>query len=592
MGHRGPDGEGVAEVPEHDLVLEHVRLAVIDPANREADQPFSDPSGRWTMVYNGEVFNFRELRGELERAGVRFTTESDTEVVLQAFLNWGPDAFSRLRGMFALVVADLVTGELVAARDQVGVKPLYWSFRGGLFLAASELRTITGHPGQANALDHPGVVEYLAFGHNGEERTFLEGVHKLRPGTWLRLAEGRVETHEYWDVVPADAPDKTHLVEDLSDRIEDSVRAALVSDVPVSMMLSGGFDSSTIAVLASRLVDPAGLTAYSVSFGLPSDESDAAARLARTLGIRHRVITLGTEDITSGMGAWLDQMDAPSANPTWIAVSHIARAVHEDGGKVLLSGDGGDELFGGYDRWMTYLRFHDRVWAPTPRIVRRAGGTMISPILRGLAGDMARRARDGGELFVESRPFHDDDLRLTLGPAGKRAAHAHPPERSIAEIRARFDSRLPGGDYLAWMSYLSLKAGLVEDFLARLDKMGMAHSVEGRVPLLDAGLARWALATPQSLKVPGFRNKALFREAVEPLLPAFITSRPKQGFCPPVAAWATAALPVTSAPGTALVDSGLVMAGAADALRAKGGDNASFALWTLGTLDAWCERHL
>jgi asparagine synthase (glutamine-hydrolysing) len=357
-------------------------------------------------------------------------------------------------------------------------------------------------------------------------------------------------------------------------------------------MLSGGLDSSTIAALAARHVDPAALTAYSVSFGLPNDESDAARKLAGELGLRHREILLTERIIRDEFDTWLAGADVPTANPTWIAVSAIARAVHEDGVKVLLSGDGPDELFGGYNRWMTYLRFHDRVWSRTPRSLRRFGGKAGRPLLRGLAGDIARRAAEGGELFVGSRPFHDDDLARCLGPAGKEAARQRPPEESIASLRNRFDERHPAGDYLGWMSYAALKTDLVEDYLVRLDTMGMRESVEGRVPLLDPILTRWSFGLTQREKVDGYRQKDLFRRSVTGFLPAYIASRPKQGFCPPVADWARRLMGERRISASVLVEQGLLSPDAITTLREDGSVGASFALWALGTLVAWCEENL
>jgi asparagine synthase (glutamine-hydrolysing) len=258
---------------------------------------------------------------------------------------------------------------------------------------------------------------------------------------------------------------------------------------------------------------------------------------------------------------------------------------------VLLSGDGGDELFGGYNRWMTYLRFHDRFWVRTPQPVRRLGGRATRPLLRGLAGDIARRAVQGGDLFVGSRPFHDDDLARCLGPVGLKAADQNPPERAVETLRARFNERMPGADYLTWMSYLAVKSDLVEDYLVRLDTMGMRHSVEGRVPLLDPVLARWSFGLSQHQKVNGYEQKALFRRAVRPVLPEYIVNRPKQGFCPPVAAWATSFL-APPKDGGALVQQGLVAPDAFERLRRERSVGASFALWALTTLDHWSEQNL
>ena len=599
MRHRGPDGEDMLALHDGQLVLEHCRLAIIDPENPEADQPFSDPEGRYALVYNGEIFNFRELRADLERRGVAFRTNSDTEVVLQTFMLDGEQGLRRLRGMFAFVIWDRELDVLTAVRDQIGVKPLYWALADGVFIAASEMRTIMRHPRLRPRLDPAGVVEYLAFGYTSGQLTLIEGIRQLPAGHLLRIRGGKLELEEYWDVLPAeDPPDDASLQRELVDLLDESVCAALVSDVPVSLMLSGGLDSSTIAALAVRHVDSADLTAYSVSFGLPNDESAVAARLAGDLGMRHREILMTEGGLQGEFDEWLGGMDVPSANPTWIAVSHIARAVKEDGGKVLLGGDGADELFGGYSRWMRYLRFHDQVWRRTPRGVRRLAGVGARPFVGGLAGDIARRARDGGDLFVGSRPFHDDDLTPILGAAGRDAVAALPVEHALVDLRRRFDERCPGGDYLAWMCYSSVKGKLVEDFLARLDKMGMRHSVEGRVPLLDPKLARWAFRLRQGQKVPGFEQKALFRRSVTPLLPDYIIRRPKQGFCPPVASWAEALLAerlsarAISDGGSLLVEQQLLAPEGLARLREDDSTGASFALWTLGTLIAWCEQNL
>lgn len=594
MRHRGPDSEGCVSLDSPQGALEHCRLAIIDPDNRDADQPMSDPSGRWTITYNGEIFNYRELRAGLERRGAEFRTHSDTEVVLQSYIMDGDDALSRLRGMFAFVIVDRGSGEIIAARDQIGVKPLYWSMTDGLLMVASELRTLLAHPHLAPKLDRAGVIEYLAFGHTSDERTLVDGVSKLPAGHALRVRDGAADVFEYWDPLPPDRGQLNgDLAGDLRERLSEAVAASLVADVPISMMLSGGLDSSTIAVLAARHGRPADMTAYSVSFGLPDDESAVAARLARDLGFRHREILLTQETVAEGFDDWLAGLDVPNANPTWIAVSQIARAVREDGGKVLLSGDGGDELLGGYSRWMTYLRFYERAWRRAPASMRHLAGRTARPFARGLAGDIARRARDGGELFVGSRPFHDDALQACLGPVGKETLAGAPPEAPVAELRRRFDERMPeGSDYLGWMSYLALKNNLVEDYLVRLDRMGMAHSVEGRVPLLDPTLVRWAFRVPQSRKVPGFEQKALMRSAVTPLLPDYILDRPKQGFCAPVGDWALALLGKQQMTGSVLVEEGLVAADAFDRLREAGTVNASFASWTLGTLALWCELNL
>jgi asparagine synthase (glutamine-hydrolysing) len=594
LRHRGPDGEGSLIAPDDNAVLEHCRLAIIDPHNPDANQPFLSPDGRWAIVYNGEIFNFKEIRKELERDGAQFRTDSDTEVVLLGYLHWGECVLDRLRGMFAFAIRDQISGDLFAARDQIGVKPLYYVVQNGLFLACSEVRPLLRHPRFKGAFDPVGVIEFLAFGDNPGERTLVEGIRKLLPGHSLRIKGGRVSVEEYWDVLGGE--DQSLKGDDVSGQLlellDDAVASALVSDVPLGLMLSGGIDSSLIAALAVRHTSASELTAYSVAFGLPDDEGKAASRFAADLGIAHRLIRVSAPEIREEFDEWLGDLDYPAGNPTWIASSFIARAAHEDGLKVLLSGDGGDELFGGYARWMKYLTFHDLFWARTPSAARRVTGIVSRRWLNGLARDIARRASTGNGLFVPSRPLHDDSLARCLGAAGRAAADAFHPERSIESLRRRFDERLPGGDYLAWMSYVTLKTKLVEDYLQRLDKMGMRYAVEGRVPLLDPPLARWALAAPQQVKVPGRRQKALLRSAAEAVLPPYVLQRRKQGFCPPVAEWCEQLLAERSPAHSGPLFEGRILSvsGAARLRRGRAGD--SFGSWTLGMLTEWSSRNL
>jgi asparagine synthase (glutamine-hydrolysing) len=594
LRHRGPDGEGVIHDPTANVSLEHCRLAIIDPENPAAAQPFEDATGRWVIVYNGEVFNYRELRRDLERRGVVFRTDSDTEVVLLGYVHDGEAILDRLRGMFAFLVWDRRTNEIFAARDQIGVKPLYYYAVDGLFAACSEIRPLLRHPSIRPRLDPEGVVEFLSFGNNLGSRTVIEDIRVLPPGHILRIHENRVTMSEYWDVLPAaEAPASPAEAEDaLAVILAESVALSLVSDVPLGLMLSGGIDSSLIAALAVRHVPASELTAYSVAFGRPDDEVAAAGRLAADLGIPLRTIHVTEREVAADFENWLDDLDYPSGNPTWIATSFVARAARSDGIKVLLAGDGGDELFGGYSRWMKYLRFHRGVWQRTPARVRVLAGNAFEGRIDGLWGDIARRAASNGELYVPSRPFHDDALRSCLGPAGLASLATAHPESGILDLRLRFDERNAGGDYLAWMSYAALKTSLVEDFLARLDKMVMRHSVEGRVPLLDPILARWSFSIPQQIKVPALQQKALLRSVASRFVPAYVLERPKQGFCAPIGAWCAGILEERPIPAVSpLVENGLVRRDAFEKLEHSRAA-AGFASWTLSLLAEWTERNL
>ena len=595
LRHRGPDANGNFSSCDGNVSLEHCRLAVIDPTNADANQPFPQDMARWVMIYNGEVFNFRELATELLAAGVHLHTNSDTEVVLQYYLKHGSQAFTRFRGMFALVIWDRATSTLIAARDPLGVKPLYYSVRDGVFLCCSEIRPLLRHPTLEHQFDHAGVVEFLAFGNNYSDRTVIAGIRKLPPGHFLSIQGGCVSVEEYWDVLPpGQTSDYADALARLPLLLREAVANSLVSDVPIGLMLSAGLDSSTVATLAAECVRPGNLTAYSVAFGEPTDEAAVAQRLAADLGIRHRTIAVDQSVVRGYFDEWFAKLDYPSANPTWIATALIARAAHADGLKVLVSGDGADELFGGYSRWMKYLKFHDVVWRRLGPSGRRVAGRALRTRSKGLAGDISRRAAAGGDLFVPSRPFHDRVLRRCLGPAGLSAVALAPPETPIEDLRRRFDCRAPAGDYLAWMSYASLKTMLVEDYLQRLDKMGMQYSVEGRVPLLDPQLCRFAFSLSQETKIGRYREKCLFREAVAKLLPRYIVERPKQGFFPPIDRWATELLNAQlhrHAHSSLLVEEGLVTPNALN-LVTSGRWQSRYAAWTLATLLEWSEREM
>ena len=594
MRHRGPDGEGVWTADDKSVNLEHCRLAIIDPENTSSNQPMWDPSRRWVISFNGEIFNYRAIRARLERMGVTFQTESDTEVLLQGYIHKGADILNELVGMFAFIIWDRKTNGLFAARDQMGVKPLYYSSEDDLLILASELRTMVEHPAIAKRLDLEGVLEYLAFGHASLGRTIVQGVRTLPPGHALSLENGELKIFEYWDVLPAafPAPDPATVEGTLLELLNNAVAGSLVADVPLALMLSGGLDSSAVARLAIDHVNASDLLAYSVAFGQQDDEAEAAARFAKELGIQHRTLAFDKEDLARHFDNWATTMDVPCSNPTWLAVSAIASAARNDGIKVLIGGDGGDEIFGGYTRWMKYLKFHDRAWDAAPPSVRSRLGRVLERRSKGLTRDIARRAASGGQLFVGSRPFHEDDLAALAGPAATQLLARWSPENSIDGLRSRFDAKAPDADYLSWMSYSATKTHLVEDFLARLDKMGMRESVEGRVPLLDPNLVKFGFTVPQRMKVGRYQQKELFKKTVSHLLPDYILNRPKQGFCAPVTSWATQLLSRRSELDISpLVDQGIVNPEVCNWILTD--DNADpFAKWTLGSLVLWCNAIL
>jgi len=359
IAHRGPDAGGVwsHEDERVSMHLGHRRLSIID-LSAAADQPFR--KGSLALLYNGELYNFRELRRELAAAGAIFVTSSDTEVVLEAWRHWGPAALGKFRGMFAFALADTETGELVLARDPLGVKPLFYTERGDGIVFASELKAIVAAIGTELRIEPSALVASMLYYWVPEQRCAIEGVHKLPAGSWARIRPGRKpEIRQYWRIQDAAAAAAHQPPADLGSVIEDSVRAHLVADVPVSSFLSGGLDSSIITVLAHR--DAASVDAYTITFrpedqrleAMP-DDAVYARKVARQFGINLHEIEI-SPDIASMLPRMVDVLDEPIGDPAAINTVLMCEAARERGVKVLLSGMGADELFGGYRKHLACL---------------------------------------------------------------------------------------------------------------------------------------------------------------------------------------------------------------------------------------------
>jgi asparagine synthase (glutamine-hydrolysing) len=523
---RGPDSDGT--FVEGAVGLAARRLAIIDLAT--GDQPISNEDGRITVVQNGEIYNYRELRHELERAGHRFSTSGDTEVLVHLYEEHGERFADRLRGMFAIALWDSERGRLLLARDRYGIKPLYYRETDGELAFASELRALPRGEIDLDALD-----AFLAFNSVPGPLTIFRETRKLQPGHVLTWQDGRSELLRYARPAPVPADevrgdDEAELVEELRARLRDSVRAHLVSDVPVGVLLSGGIDSSVLAALAAEeLSEP--LRTFSIGFEERSfDELGDARLVAERYGTDHHELVL-KPDAALLLPALADAFDEPfadsSALPTYLVSQLAAGEV-----KVALSGEGGDELFGGYYTYAADL------------IAERAGWTarFLRPVVERLPSSNARASFDyRAKRFV-------------------RAAHLPPLERhhgwkeifsadARAELTGRRDSFDPvdllrtrfeetgEADLLARLQDVDLGTYLVDDLLVKTDRASMAHSLEARVPFLDSVVTNFALSLPTRHKVRGLRKKVLLRKAAEPLVPGELLRRRKRGFSIPAAAW-------------------------------------------------------
>jgi asparagine synthase (glutamine-hydrolysing) len=531
LEHRGPDDSGEAHLD--DCLLAARRLSIIDLDG--GHQPLAGCDARVTVVQNGEIYNHAALREQLKRRGHRFRTLCDTEVLAHAYEEWGAAFVDRLRGMFALALWNQERRELLLARDRFGIKPLFYAVAGARLAFASELTALTRAPGFSRDLDPDAVEAFLAFNSIPAPLSAYRSARKLRPGELLRWRNGQVRLERYARPAPPSAADQRKepadvLATETRARLRDSVRAHLIADVPVGVLLSGGIDSSALTAIAAEL-SSGQLATFSIGFDEQSfDELKLARLVARRYGTNHHelVIRPDTADLLPRI---IDAYDEPSGDSSALPV-YLVCALAAKHVKVVLSGEGGDELFGGYQ---TYVA--DRL---APLIGGLAGA--VQPLLERLPSGNGRVPLDYKlKRFARSAQlpplerhhgfkeiFASDMRRELLG--GRSAADP------LALYRARY-AETAGAAPLARLQDIDLGLYLPDDLLVKTDRMSMAHSIEARVPFLDSAVADLALALPSHHKVLATRTKRLLRRAVAPLVPPEITRAPKRGFSIPAAAW-------------------------------------------------------
>ncbi|HWM63639.1 MAG TPA: asparagine synthase (glutamine-hydrolyzing) [Solirubrobacterales bacterium] len=590
--HRGPDSDGLFH--RGPVALAARRLSIIDLEH--GDQPISNEDGTVTVVQNGEIYNHRELRHELEGRGHRFATHSDTEVLAHLYEEHG-DAFAeRLRGMFAVAIWDEREQRLLLARDRFGIKPLYYRVAGGSLSFASELKAMLELPGFSRQIDPRAVAAYLAFNSIPAPLTVFAEVRKLSPGTLLAWRDGEVQQTRYARPAPA-AADRVRrgpaasLATELRETLRDSVRAHLVADVPVGVLLSGGVDSAGLAALAAG-EQGEGVKTFSVGFEEASfDELDRARLVAKRYGTDHHEIVL-RPDAVDLLPKLVEAFDEPfgdsSALPTYLVSELAAGEV-----KVALSGEGGDELFGGYYTYVADLL--------APRLGRLAA--LAAPLVERLPSSDSKVSFDyKAKRFVRAAqlpPLERHHAWKEIFPAAQVASllgDRDPGWDPVDLYRERYAETV-GAEPLARLQDVDLGIYLVDDLLVKTDRSSMAHSLELRVPFLDNEVAGFALGLATPLKVRGLAKKRLLRQALAPLLPREILRAPKQGFSIPVAAWLRG--PLQGFARETLSTETLARQGCFDPATAtalidrhcSGQEDLSRQLWGLMSFTLWFDRY-
>jgi asparagine synthase (glutamine-hydrolysing) len=539
--HRGPDGEGMHLAPG--IGLAHTRLAIIDLDT--GAQPMFNEDGAVVVVYNGEIYNFRDLREELRARGHRFRSASDTEVIVHAWEEWGEACVARLRGMFAFALWDECQKALFLARDRLGIKPLHHAtLPDGQLVFASELKALLAHPDLPRRIDPCAVADYLAYGYVPDPKTIYRDVLKLRPGHWVtwRVGEAAPRQQRYWQPRFA-ARQRLSLrraAEELLERLEEAVALRLIADVPLGAFLSGGVDSSAVVAMMSRR-SAAPVNTCSIGFvERTHDESRFAQEVARAYGTRHHVGHARVQDldVIERLPLVYDEPFADSSAIPTLQLSALARQVVT----VALSGDGGDELFAGYRRHRWHL-YEERIRAALPRMIRRplfgALGALYpkldwAPRPLRLKSTLAELALDPADAYFQSVSIAADAVRKRLyAPELRRDLQGY----AAAEMIRGHWRETQGLHPLDQVQHADLMTYLPGDILTKVDRASMAHSLEVRVPLLDHVLVEWATTLPAELRLNPRGSKFVLKTALGPYLPSAILRRRKMGFAVPLAAW-------------------------------------------------------
>ena len=488
LAYRGPDDSGI--YTDSEVSLGHNRLSIID-LSRRGHQPMVW-EGRW-IAYNGEIYNFREIRSELEQRGHRFCSDTDTEVILHAFHEWGPDCAKRFNGMFAFALWDSNTKRLLLCRDRLGVKPLYYANTSQGLVFSSEIKAILLH-GMDRKIDTAALDSFLSYRFIASDRTMISGISKLRPGHWLIYEKGKASMRRYWSLEwkHGRKPFQSY-VKQVDSLLKDSVEKRLMSDVPLGVFLSGGLDSSLVTAINARLRSDT-VKSFCVGFGHETDELRHAQRASELLGTEHKELVLGYSQLTKELPRIVWHMDEPHTDITMVPLYFLSRFARRDV-TVVNTGEGADELFSGY--------YHYQVGAPlfrpVPEIIRRSVYSYYYS------------------------PFKQAERASLLGrPA---------PEHTLN------DALKGPGDMLSRLLRFDIEHELPNWQLTRVDRMSMSHAMEARVPFLDYRMVELAARIPSRFKQSGFAGKHVLKKAAQAYLPSEIINRRKQGFTTPMHAW-------------------------------------------------------
>lgn len=609
LAHRGPDDSGVYISKNQKLGFGFRRLSIIDlsPAGHQPMTSTCSDGTLWVML-NGEIYNFGELRHELEKKGHPFRSKSDTETILHSYEEKGLEAVQDLNGMFAIALWDEKKQRLWLVRDRLGIKPLYYTVQNGMLIFGSEIKAILAHPAVKKKLNEEALFHYLTFGCCPAPMTLFEGIKKLPAGWYLTVDKNGIKETQYWDAMPKKIESKKmteqYLVENIRDVLKNSVERQMVCDVPFGVFLSGGVDSSTnVALMTQARGQP--VDSFSVNVkNLPRyDEFEWARKVANIFHSRHHEITVGPQNLLEFLPTLAHHADDPNGDPVCFPLYFVSKLIRDSGVIVAQVGEGSDELFAGYDQyrlvanfWKTWWRKLERLPSPLKKLLFE-----LSKITRHPAYDLhreqLRRLASAEEFFwgaaIAFSEFTKWDI---LSKNFRRRMDGRSSFDVIKPHYEKIDSAAPDADFLNRMIYLELKIRLPELLLMRVDKITMANSIESRVPFLDHRLVELAMQIPMDLKLKNGVSKYILKEAVRGTIPNEIIDRKKQGFAAPVTEWLKTALR-DELPKilwkSKIWEADLFDRKAVEKLvndHQNGKVDASFRIWNLVTLAIWFDR--
>lgn len=612
MPHRGPDDTGAQILDNGRLGLGFRRLSIVD-LSPAGNQPMRGCSERniW-IVFNGEIYNHAVLRKGLEQRGHRYTSRTDTETILHLYEELGLDFVKEIDGDFAIALWDAGRAQLLLIRDRLGVKPLYFHHQDGRFIFASEIKAILAHPSVNAEMDEDALYHYLSFLTTPAPQTLFRNILKLPAGHVLKVERDGHQLIQYWDALPSATDSRAENVSDEAQRaqilrlLRESVEKRMMSDVPFGVFLSGGVDSSAnVALMAEQMSRP--VDTFTVGFRDHEElnELESATEIARRFGTNHHEVLIAEPEMMRFLPELVFHQDEPLADPVCVPLYYVSKLARESGTIVIQVGEGSDEIFSGYDKYVRYLNLYENFWQYAermPQLARRAvSGAARSLVEKTVksseATELVRRLGANEALFWGAAIVFDENLKTSLlSERFGRSLNGLSSYKVVLEHLNRIANQRPNSDFLAQMTYLELKLRLPELLLMRVDKMTMATSVEARVPFLDHHLVEFALSLPRSLKVEGKSGKHILKRSLEDILPRDVLYKRKRGFGAPVEAWfrGQAANDLQEQ----IMNSSLrhrdlfdytFIAKLFDEHR-RGARNWGFQLWTLLNLSLWYER--